>query len=152
MAPTTITISRATWRDTWTLWKLMRACFGRDAYDLLSIFTMLIWPGDLTLKAAASERMVGFISSGPAWGQDLAWIIALGVHPDFQRQGVAARLLAECESLWPKSRIRLTVRAGNEGAIALYHKMGYVEIGRLARYYADGEDGLEMEKNIGERV
>jgi ribosomal protein S18 acetylase RimI-like enzyme len=32
------------------------------------------------------------------------------------------------------------------GARRLYEATGYVEIGRLHRYYHDGEDGLMMEK------
>ncbi len=143
-----MTIARASWRDTWTLWQLMRACFGRDAYDLLSIFAILVWPGDITLKAISSERVVGFIAGSRPWKQDWAWVVALGVQPDFRRQAIASRLLAEYEAQATRSCVRLTVRAGNVEALALYHKMGYAEIERRAHYYGDGEDGLEMEKRL----
>ena len=125
---------------------MMRTCFKHDAYDPLSVLAMLVWPGDTTLKASRDGSLVGFVCGGPARGQDFAWIIALGVHPGFRRQGLATRLLAECETRLVDPRVRLTVRAGNAGAIGLYRKAGYVEIGRLRRYYSGGEDGLEMEK------
>jgi len=31
----------------------------------------------------------------------------------------------------------------------VYDAAGYVEIGRLERYYRDGEDGIVMEKLLG---
>ncbi|MBN1887169.1 MAG: GNAT family N-acetyltransferase [Thermoflexales bacterium] len=145
MGDTLVTISRATWRDTWAVWKTMRACFEREAYDPLSILAMLVWPGDITLKAVHTGRLVGFIASDQP-EHTTAWIIALGVHPDFRRQGIASRLLAECEARTTHPRLRLTVRTGNAGAIALYRRAGYVEVKRIARYYAGGEDGIEMEK------
>ncbi len=145
MGDTPVTISRATWRDTWALWNVMRVCFEHEAYDPLSILAMLVWPGDITLKAVHGGRLVGFIASDQP-ENNMAWIMALGVHPDFRRQGIASRLLAECEARTAHPCLRLTVRVGNAGAIALYRRAGYVELRRIARYYAGGEDGIEMEK------
>jgi ribosomal protein S18 acetylase RimI-like enzyme len=40
----------------------------------------------------------------------------------------------------------LTVRISNDKAIALYEDEGYRTVDIWKRYYADGEDGLVMEK------
>ena len=45
--------------------------------------------------------------------------------------------------------MRLTLRLSNTTARRVYDAAGYVEIGRLERYYRDGEDGIVMEKLIG---
>ncbi len=45
-------------------------------------------------------------------------------------------------------RSLLEVRRGNAAAIALYEGFGYVKYGERARYYADGEDALLMEKKL----
>jgi ribosomal protein S18 acetylase RimI-like enzyme len=144
-----IAISRATWRDTWELWRLMRACFGHSAYDPLSIFTLLICPGHLVLKACAAGQLGGFLAGEAPGSDEQAWVIALGVHPHFQRQGIATQLLHEWEKQWRQGHSRLMVRAGNQPALALYHKLAYVLVARRPHYYADGEDGFEMEKSIG---
>jgi ribosomal protein S18 acetylase RimI-like enzyme len=141
-----VTISRATWRDTCAVWAVMRACFEHEAYDPLSILAMLAWSGDITLKAVQAGRLVGFIASDQPAHNTTAWIIALGVHPNFRRQGIGSRLLAECEARTTHPCLRLTVRAGNAGALALYRQAGYVELRCIARYYAGSEDGIEMEK------
>jgi ribosomal protein S18 acetylase RimI-like enzyme len=146
-------IARATWRDTWKLWRLMCACFGSEAYDPLTMWLMLVRPGARTLHALApGRRPAGLISCGRAWEGGFAWIVTLGVHPDFRRRGIASRLLTEIEAHVVEPNIRLTVRLSNVGAITLYRRMGYVLIGRVARYYADGEDGLEMEKHCPANV
>ena len=44
--------------------------------------------------------------------------------------------------------MKLTVRASNHGAIALYEKEGYRTIDIWKKYYNDGEDGLVMEKTL----
>ena len=42
------------------------------------------------------------------------------------------------------ARILLEARGGNEPALALYRGVGFVETGVRRRYYADGEDAVEM--------
>lgn len=60
------------------------------------------------------------------------------VHPDFQNQGLGARLLSEIERFHPHSCYALFTAALNLKNQALYKKQGYREIGRRPF------DGLEM--------
>lgn len=43
----------------------------------------------------------------------------------------------------------LEVRAGNAAAVALYRRLGFEEVGRRRRYYADGSDALLMTRPPG---
>jgi len=45
-------------------------------------------------------------------------------------------------------RILLEVRASNAGAIAMYEALGFERFNVRARYYADGEDAVEMSLNV----
>jgi ribosomal-protein-alanine N-acetyltransferase len=68
-------------------------------------------------------------------------ILNLAVDPGWRRRGVARALL---EAL-PKGRAFLEVRESNQAARALYHSVGYEEIGVRAGYYNDPpERGIVM--------
>jgi ribosomal protein S18 acetylase RimI-like enzyme len=145
-----VTIARATWRDVIALWRLERVIFPRDAYDPLTLLLLVVWPGNVTLKATNGKSLVGFVAGGQPWGEQVAWIITLGVEPAHQRGGIGARLLEECEARLDRPVLRLMVREGNTPAIGLYSKFGYARVRREASYYNDGEAGLLMEKRRGE--
>jgi ribosomal protein S18 acetylase RimI-like enzyme len=144
-----VTVARATWRDTLALWRLERACFPGEAYDPLTLFMLVAWRGNVALKAMNGATLAGFVAGDEPWGKQVAWIVTLGVEPAHQRQGIGARLLAECEARLTRPVVRLMVRAGNAPAIALYKKFGYVQVRAEAGYYGDGETGWLMEKNRG---
>lgn len=79
-------------------------------------------------------RVVGNVSVYPAnWptGRDDAWIIAnVGVHPDFQRRGIARHLMrVTMDMLGQKAakHIILQVDFDNEPAIDLYASLGFIK-------------------------
>jgi ribosomal-protein-alanine N-acetyltransferase len=146
LATQDISILRATWRDVAAVWRLEQACFSREAYDPLTLLLLVAWPGNVSLKALNDETLAGFIAGDEPWGEPFAWIVTLGVAPAHQRQGIGARLLAECEAQLTRPTLRLMVRASNQPAIALYRKFGYVHVRTEAGYYGDGEAGVLMEK------
>ena len=78
--------------------------------------------------------------------QDLAWIATIAVHPDYRRRGIARQMLARVEELVPVSRMRLSARASNRAAIALYQRQGYEQVDVWPKYYSGGEDAVVMEK------
>jgi len=139
-------IEPATWRDLKSLEKLEKICFGEDAWPMLELLGVLVFPGVARLRAMVNGEMVGFIAGDPRRVDMTGWIMTLGVLPAWRRQGIAEALLSECEQKMRMPVVKLTVRRGNEPAIALYQKLGYTQTDIWSRYYQSGEDGLVLEK------
>lgn len=82
---------------------------------------------------------------------DYADLLFLYVAPPWRQQGLAKSLLSQYHSKVSQAgipRAFLEVRQSNAAAIALYQSFGY-ELTRVRRkYYPDGEDGLDMIKEI----
>ncbi len=80
---------------------------------------------------------------------DEAHIATIAVQPEWRGRGIAARLLCVAlQALAAEGAVTaaLEVRAGNEAALRLYRKFGFVEVGRRKGYYQDnGEDALLMD-------
>jgi [ribosomal protein S18]-alanine N-acetyltransferase len=131
---------------------LDRLCFGGlwsiDSYrreltnDNSHFFGVSI---DKTLEPE-TDGIIGF---GCFWAiLDEAHITLLGVHPQYQRQGLGTLLLMalldKARSI-EMARATLEVRASNQGAIDLYERFGFQTVGRRKKYYQDtGEDGIIM--------
>jgi [ribosomal protein S18]-alanine N-acetyltransferase len=143
----TVEIEPAGWRDWRGVFALERACFQLDAWGPIEIFFALVGP-NVRFKAVREGQLVGFVMGDPRPSQGFSWIATVGVRPEFQRQGIGARLLAAAEAALSTPRVRLTVRRSNAGAIALYQKFGYQSTAVWEHYYADGEAGLVMEKQL----
>lgn len=92
-------------------------------------------------------ELAGFLCSWLISGE--LSILNLATAPRHQRRGVAATLLQHCLARAQTKgleRAWLEVRAGNAGAIALYHRFGFELAGERKKYYADGEDALVMQR------
>ncbi len=85
----------------------------------------------------------------------VAWLIVdelhvatLATHPDFRRRGIGGDLLLYAlGSAKEEGAVTsfLEVREGNNIALAMYRKFGYVETGRRKGYYKDNnEDAILM--------
>lgn len=80
-----------------------------------------------------------------------ARLYSLVVTPDARRYGVAGALLRAVENAAAARAVQsvhLEVRCDNGAAIGLYRKLGYVEVGRLPRFYEDGQDALCFERRL----
>jgi ribosomal-protein-alanine N-acetyltransferase len=159
-----VTIAPATWRDFRDVLALERVCFEGDSWPWIDIMAALTFPEAVRLKASTrssesgdgseaqgvdGRKAIGFVFGDRRRSQGLGWIASIGVHPAYQRRGVGTRLLTACERALGTPQIRLTLRPSNTAARRVYDAAGYVEIGRLERYYRNGEDGIMMEKLIG---
>jgi ribosomal-protein-alanine N-acetyltransferase len=98
------------------------------------------------LGAFEGDRLVGYIVNSryvDAWH-----VMNVAVDPDFQRRGIATRLLERLFELTADSDGRgytLEVRVSNEDAIRLYEKLGFERHGIRRGYYTDNrEDALIM--------
>ena len=78
--------------------------------------------------AAGDDRVVGSVMAG--YDGHRGWVNYLGVHPDWRGNGVARRLMEEAEAYLHARgapKINLQVRRGNEGVLAFYARLGYVD-------------------------
>ncbi len=99
------------------------------------------------LRAARDE-------SGALLGYALFWhvvdevqLLNVAVAIPARRQGIGRALVADLVAYaraHQAARILLEVRAGNQGAIALYEQLGFTRFNVRERYYADDEDAIEM--------
>lgn len=140
-------IREATWRDLFALLRLEKRCFGRDAWPWTDVLAALIFPETVRLVAEAGDEVAGFVIGDRRRRQGVGWIASLGVHPAYRRRGIATRLLRMCEERLEMPRVRLSLRASNHAAHALYLQEGYRAVDRWRRYYRDGEDAIVMEKS-----
>ena len=132
--------------DLFQVWRLNRACFPKDAYDLITLLNMSVMPGISRLKAMADGKIVGYVAGEINKRENCGWIITIGVHPKYAGHGMGTALLLAGERNLNAQCIKLTVRRSNQRAIQLYERCGYTWVNTYRRYYHDGEDGLVMEK------
>ena len=136
----------ATIRDLNALRKLERICFEKDSWPLFDLIAVLTFPDVIRLKAVENGQMVGFVAGDSRPSQGFSWIATIGVLPEYRRQGIGRDLLYACEAQLKTPRLRLSVRASNQAAIALYEKEGYRTTDIWKAYYDDGENAIVMEK------
>ncbi len=128
--------------------RLERVCFSKDAYDVLTLLSLMLSPAVLRLKAVAGGVLVGFVAAECRPRAGHAWIITIGVLPEFWGQGIGRALLLTAEQHLKAPCVKLTVRRSNTRAISLYTRCGYRWVTTSYGYYHDGEDGLIMEKEV----
>jgi ribosomal-protein-alanine N-acetyltransferase len=105
----------------------------------------------LVAMDCGSGIVVGFVVASVVPPQ--AELESIAVDPAFQRRGVAARLFAALlKEISPAqvTEVILEVRASNFPPLTLYAALGFREIGRRPRYYADPiEDAVLMSLRLG---
>jgi len=105
----------------------------------------------ICLGAVEGERLVGYVVNSryvDAWH-----VMNVAVDPDYQRRGIATRLLERLFELTADDHRRgytLEVRVSNHDAIRLYEKLGFERRGTRRGYYTDNrEDALVMWREAG---
>ncbi len=132
--------------DLTSLQKVERACFEKDAWPFLDLIAVLTFPEVVRLKAIEDGQMIGFVAGDPRPSEGFSWIATIGVLPDYRRRGFGRELLHACEARLKTPRVRLSVRASNDGAIRLYEQESYQRVEVWQSYYNDGEAAIVMEK------
>ena len=122
-------------------------CF-RDPWSEASVRSELTNPLSLWLVAIENDMVAGYVGSQTVL--DESDMMNVAVHPDHRRRGIAESLVtALCDSLKQKgsSSLTLEVRSSNLGAIALYEKLGFTQVGLRKNYYRNPkEDALILRK------
>jgi ribosomal-protein-alanine N-acetyltransferase len=126
---------------------LEKRCFS-DPWSEKSISSELNNSLSLWIVALDGEVVAGYVGSQTVLGETDMMNIA--VAPEYRRQGVGERLVCELiDALKEKGShsLMLEVRASNEPAKALYHKLGFIQAGRRPGYYRNPrEDALILRK------
>jgi ribosomal-protein-alanine N-acetyltransferase len=107
----------------------------------------------ICLGAFEGDRLVGYVINSryaDAWH-----VMNVAVDPDFQRRGIATRMLERLFELTADDDGRgytLEVRVTNKDAIRLYEKLGFERHGIRRGYYTDNrEDALIMWRSEHDR-
>lgn len=126
---------------------LEQVCFS-DPWSINSISSELSNSLSLWVVAMDGDRLAGYVGSQSVMGW--ADMMNIAVDPQYRRLGIGKRLVEELEVRLRKSQVTcltLEVRASNEGAIALYDQLGFVQVGRRPNYYRNPrEDALILRK------
>jgi [ribosomal protein S18]-alanine N-acetyltransferase len=100
----------------------------------------------ICLGAFDGDRLIGYVVNSryvDAWH-----VMNVAVDPDYQRRGIATRLLQRLFDVTRDDQRRgytLEVRVSNEEAIGLYESLGFERQGIRRGYYTDNrEDALIM--------
>ncbi len=127
--------------------ELEKLCFS-SPWSANSIASELENPLSLWLVATDGTQLLGYIGSQSVLNE--ADMMNVAVDPDARRRGVGRLLVTSLVDDLKNRGIRsltLEVRASNEGAKAMYQKLGFLEVGRRPKYYFDPrEDALILRK------
>lgn len=126
-----MTLSGPTCDDIDALAALHAASF-EDAWDALAIAALLVTPGTFVFWEAQ-----GFIMARAAG--DEAEILTLAVAPAARSQGLGRALVAAAAAhaaTLGATAFFLEVAEGNAPALALYARLGFLQVGRRTGYYA----------------
>lgn len=131
--------------------ELERVCF-HDPWSINSISSELHNPLSAWLVAVDEGVMCGYVGSQSVL--DGADMMNIAVHPDYRKRGIGSTLIEKLIVLLKEKNVislSLEVRASNETAIGLYHKMGFEIIGKRPGYYRNPrEDAYIMRKEFAE--
>ena len=114
--------------------------WGEDA-----IYLQLALAGSFALIDQRGGMLLGRVMA------DEAEVLTLAVAPAVRRLGIATALLSAAQAAIAARGGRavfLEVSVGNLAAQALYHRFGFVEVGRRQRYYANSSDALVLRMKI----
>lgn len=142
-----ISVEPMRWWHVEAVHALEVALFPSDAWSIEQFWSELAQPTRSYVVALEDEAVVGY--AGTFCLPPDADIQTVGVDPTRQGRGVARLmldvLLADVDAMGA-THTMLEVRDGNAPALALYGRLGFSEISRRPRYYADGVDAVIMRR------
>ena len=126
--------------DISQLAELERLCFS-DPWSEAAFEYELRNPLSLWLVAAENDVVAGYVGSQTVMGE--ADMMNLAVSPAYRRNGIGEKLVCEliqCLNGVQAHSLTLEVRISNAPAIALYEKLGFVQVGRRPGYYRNPKE------------
>jgi ribosomal-protein-alanine N-acetyltransferase len=150
MTATAIEIKRLQLRDLNAIEEIERLSYPTP-WSRSMFASELSKPSSICLGSFDGDRLVGYVIVSryvDAWH-----VMNVAVTPEYRRRGLAGRMLTALFELTAHDERRgytLEVRVSNEGAIALYERLGFRSSGIRRGYYTDNrEDALIMWRDAG---
>lgn len=126
-----------------TLSELERVCFS-EPWTRSGLAAELENPAAVFAVAELDGKTAGY--AGMNCVLDECYIDNVAVFPEYRRMGIAQAIMRYLIDFAKENRasfVTLEVRASNSGAIALYSKLGFREMGRRPSFYRQpAEDAL----------
>jgi len=109
---------------------------------------VLNWPGS-SLYIAAAEENIGFILLHQKGFLGSPYIAAVVVAEEFRDTGTGGRMLEFAEQTFAEARhAYLCLSSFNSRALLFYQRHGYVKVGELPDFIADGFSEFLMCKRL----
>ena len=139
-------IEKMDFKDISDILNIETLCYGEHHWSRDSFVSELNNKISSYYCAKIDSKAIGYIGFWKII--DEAHITNLSVHPDFQGQKIAHKLLLQMIEECYKDKIKfitLEVRTSNARAIGLYEKFGFKSLGIRKNYYQDNnEDAFIM--------
>ena len=136
-------------QDVSAIAELEKICFS-DPWSENSIASELNNPLSYWLVAEEKGEIAGYVGSQSVL--DAADMMNLAVSPKCRQQGIGQALVSALVEHLRQNHVialLLEVRVSNGPAIALYKKMGFVQVGCRPKYYHNPrEDALILRKEL----
>jgi [ribosomal protein S18]-alanine N-acetyltransferase len=116
---------------------LHRTCFPDEPWNAGALARIIALSGGFGWLAWEDEEPVGFILIRDLGNE--CEILSLGVAPRWRRRGAAQALLAAAVADAGRRKLPsvvLEVAVDNDAARNLYNAVGFIAVGRRARYYS----------------
>jgi [ribosomal protein S18]-alanine N-acetyltransferase len=135
--------------DLGTIYQLEEACF-KDPFPSYFI-NQLAEANPSTFLVALDGTMIVGYAVVDNW-TDHQHLVSIAVDSGSRRKGIAQALLNQLIERSRDGPLRLELRKSNKAALSLYLKNGFIQTGVAHGYYTDGEDAIQMEKQIAKKA
>jgi ribosomal-protein-alanine N-acetyltransferase len=133
-------------RDLTRVYELACSSLSENYNPTLFLDLYNYWPEGFII-AEEDGQIIGFIF-GIMMSRTESRILMLAVDPRYRGKGYGGVLYREMQrqcAVKGMKVIELEVRVSNQVAIHFYEKMGFQLVGRIAKYYSNGEDAFRMQ-------
>lgn len=134
------------------LYEIDTACFPSGvSYSLEELEAFITHRNSRTWIAEEEGAIIGFLIAQRTPAREMH-IITIDVREPWRRRGVGHTLMDAAEEWGRRERLTLAsleTAEDNHPAQAFYRKRGYKKLGRVERYYANGEPAWVMGKRLG---